>query len=57
MTIIVSSSDNDELITLADRIYIFYEGKVVSMLAGANKTQERLSLEMLGIVKERGGND
>ncbi|MGI6726750.1 MAG: sugar ABC transporter ATP-binding protein [Christensenellales bacterium] len=54
MTIIVSSSDNDELITLADRIYIFYEGKVVSMLAGANKTQERLSLEMLGIVKERG---
>lgn len=58
MTIIVSSSDNDELIDLADRIYVFYEGKVNTMLAGEEKTQERLVAEMMGVSEKEGeGND
>lgn len=48
---IVSSSDNDELMELAERIYVFYEGKVAALLEGENKTQESLVAEMMGIGK------
>ena len=51
MTVIVSSSDNDELMELAERIYVFYEGKVAALLEGENKTQESLVAEMMGIGK------
>lgn len=54
MTIIVSSSDNEELMDLADRIYVFYEGRVATMLAGEEKTQERLVAEMMGVSKKEG---
>lgn len=52
MTVIVSSSDNDELMDLADRIYVFYEGKVAAMLAGEEKNQERLVAEMMGVAEK-----
>lgn len=57
MTIVVSSSDNDELMDLADRIYVFYEGRVTTMLAGDDKTQERLVAEMMGVSKKEGQNN
>lgn len=56
MTVIVSSSDNDELMDLSDRIYVFYEGKVAAMLSGAEKTQERLVAEMMGVNAGEGKN-
>lgn len=52
MTVIVSSSDNDELTELAERIYVFYEGRVTALLEGEDKTQERLVAEMMGMGKE-----
>lgn len=52
MTVLVSSSDNDELMDLADRIYVFYEGYVAAMLAGEEKTRERLVAEMMGVTQK-----
>lgn len=49
MTVILVSSDNDELLDVADRIYVFYEGKVHSILEGDCKTEERLVSGMLGL--------
>lgn len=53
MTIILSSSENDELLEIADRIYLFYEGRVSGLLAGATKTPERLVAAMMGLTRER----
>lgn len=56
MTVIISSSDNSELLEVADRIYIFYEGRVSAMLAGENRTEEKLVAAMMGLVScETGG--
>ena len=56
MTVIISSSDNAELLEIADRIYIFYEGRVSAMLAGENRTEEKLVAAMMGLVScETGG--
>ena len=49
MTIIISSSEPEELFDLVDRIYVFYEGKVSDMLAGERKTDEVLVSAMMGI--------
>lgn len=49
MSIIYVSSDNDELFEIADRIYVFYEGTISAMLAGSNKTKEKLVSAMLGL--------
>jgi len=49
MTIIVTSSDTDELINLADRVYIFYDGKVSGEFAGATKNNENISAAMMGL--------
>jgi ABC-type sugar transport system ATPase subunit len=51
MTVILSSTENDELLELADRVYLFYEGRVSGMLSGASKTPERLVAAMMGIVR------
>ncbi len=51
MTIIISSSESDELLTIADRIYVFFDGQVSDMLEGANKTSERLVASMMGLSK------
>jgi len=49
MTVIISSSDQEELFDIADRIYVFFEGQVSAMLAGANKTDEYLVAAMMGM--------
>jgi len=49
MTIIVTSSDTDELISLADRVYIFYDGRVSGEFAGQAKNNENISAAMMGI--------
>jgi ribose transport system ATP-binding protein len=49
MTIIYSSSENEELLAIADRIYIFYEGRVSGILSGGNKTLERLVAAQMGM--------
>lgn len=49
MTVIISSSENEELLEIADRIYVFYEGRVSAMLSGEAKTPERLVAAMMGI--------
>ena len=53
MTVIISASDTEELLSISDRIYVFYEGKVAAELAGENKTAEHLVSAMMG-VKESG---
>jgi len=56
MTVIISSSENDELLELADRVYLFYEGRVSGVLSGATKTPERLVAAMMGMARTQGGN-
>lgn len=47
MTIIISSSDSEELLDISDRIYVFYEGSVSDMLSGDGKTADRLVAAMM----------
>jgi ribose transport system ATP-binding protein len=47
--ILISSSENEELLALANRIYVFYEGKIIEELAGERRTEENLVSAMLGI--------
>lgn len=47
--IIYSSSDNEELLELAEKIYVFYEGKIVKELTGRELTGETLAMAMLGV--------
>ncbi|MDD6160073.1 MAG: sugar ABC transporter ATP-binding protein [Oscillospiraceae bacterium] len=49
MTIIISSSESEELLDVSDRIYVFYEGCVSAVLEGANKTPELLVAAMMGM--------
>ncbi len=49
MTVIYSSSENEELLLIADRIYVFYEGRVSGVLAGPNKTLDRLVAAQMGL--------
>jgi len=49
MTVIISSSDNEELLEIADRIYVFYEGSVSDVLGGDGKTADRLVAAMMGM--------
>ena len=49
MTVIISASDSEELLDIADRIYVFYEGRISDMLAGPSKTPERLVAAMMGM--------
>ncbi len=55
MTVIISSSENDELLEIADRIYLFYEGRVSGVLSGTSKTPERLVAAMMGLTREQNG--
>lgn len=54
MSVIYVSSDNEELLEISDRIYVFYEGKISAQLTGAGKTEEKLVAAMLGINEETG---
>jgi ABC-type sugar transport system ATPase subunit len=49
MAAVFSSSDNEELLEVANRIYVFYEGKIIRELTGTQKTGESLASAMLGI--------
>lgn len=48
MAILFSSSDNEELLRVAQRVYVFYEGKIVSELKGSALTGQALAAAMLG---------
>lgn len=49
MTIIMVSSDNEELLDISDRIYVFYEGRISGVLSGSDKTEEQLVTAMMGL--------
>jgi ABC-type sugar transport system ATPase subunit len=55
MTVIISSSDGEELIDISDRIYVFFEGSVSDVLSGAGKTADRLVAAMMGMSAGRNG--
>lgn len=47
--VLISSSEDEELLALADRIYVFYEGKIVEELNGDQRTEGNLIAAMLGV--------
>ncbi len=49
MTIIFSSSESEELLSISDRVYVFYEGCISAMLEGDTKTPEALVAAMMGM--------
>ena len=49
MTIIISSSESEELLSVSDRIYVFYEGCISAVLEGPTKTPEMLVAAMMGM--------
>lgn len=49
MCVVYASSDNEELLEIADRIYIFYEGTASRVLAGDDRTEEKLVAAMLDV--------
>ena len=51
MTVILSSSESEELLDITDRIYVFYEGKISDILHGARKTPEALVAAMMGVTE------
>lgn len=53
MSVILSASDTDELMEIADRIYVFYEGRVSGVLEGAQKNNENLVAAMMGMPASR----
>jgi len=55
MTVILNSSESEELLEIADRVYVFYEGRVSGILSGAAKTPERLAAAMMGMTREACG--
>ena len=46
------SEDLDEVLALADRIAVIYEGEIVGVLPAQEATAERLGLLMSGAMKE-----
>jgi len=52
MTIIISSSENEELMEISDRIYVFYEGEISGVLKKDDITLERLVAAQMGITSE-----
>jgi len=57
MTVIISSSEHEELLDLADRIYVFYEGYVSDMLSGERKNEEHIVAAMMGMTGSHGGEE
>jgi len=49
MTIIISSSEPEELFDIADRMYVFYEGRVSDILSADTMTNESLVPAMMGL--------
>jgi simple sugar transport system ATP-binding protein len=53
--VLLISEDLDEILALADRIAVIYEGEIVGILPARDADIERLGLMMSGAVKERQG--
>ena len=49
MTVIIVSSDNEELLAISDRVYVFYEGNISGILSGSDKTEECFITAMMGL--------
>jgi len=52
MTVIISSSENEELMEISDRIYVFYEGEVSGVLEKGDMSLERLVAAQMGMTSE-----
>ncbi len=57
MSVIYVSSDNEELLEISDRIYVFYEGRISAELVGDQRTEERLVAAMFGLSGEEKGGE
>ena len=53
MAVVISASDTDELLEIAQRVYVFYEGKVAGVLQGDGKTQEAMVSLMMGLANSQ----
>ncbi|WRS31154.1 sugar ABC transporter ATP-binding protein [Actinomycetaceae bacterium MB13-C1-2] len=42
ITVVINSSDDQELVALCDRVFVLYEGRVVRVLEGSEITQDNL---------------
>ena len=49
MSVIISSSDYEELLDIADRIYVFYEGRITNVLSGEQRTAEHVVAAMMDV--------
>lgn len=54
VAILLVSEDLDELLTLADRILVMYEGRVMDVVEGAVAEREKIGLMMAGTTAEAG---
>jgi ABC-type sugar transport system ATPase subunit len=52
MTVIISSSENEELMEISDRIYVFYEGEISGVLKKGDMSLERLVAAQMGMTSE-----
>jgi ABC-type sugar transport system ATPase subunit len=52
MTVIISSSENEELMEIADRIYVFYEGEISGVLKKGDMSMEKLVAAQMGMISE-----
>ena len=46
--VIYASSENEELLSLADRIYVMYSGKIVAELVAAETSDEEIMYYSVG---------
>ena len=51
MGIVLVSSDSEELLSVCNRIYVFYEGKAVDVLTGERRTEGNLVRAMIGMTE------
>lgn len=51
MSVIYVSSENQELLSISDRIYVFYEGSISAELSGSDLTEEKMVAAMMGLTK------
>jgi ribose transport system ATP-binding protein len=54
-TILLYSSDDEELIGLCDRVLVMHDGKIRTELAGETLTKENLIAASLGVAEQHGG--
>ena len=52
--ILYSSSDNEELLEIAEKICVFYEGRMIKVLSKGEMNGEVLARAMLGVAEEGG---